>query len=503
MVCRTQKAIYVLNLTITMALLSKSKYILGLQCPKLLWVAINAKQRMPKPDSATQQKFDIGTEVGELATKSFEEGVLVPQEGFIETIKATIPLLTKRIPLFEPAFMINNLYSRADVLVPVENGMWDIVEVKSSTKVKDVNVEDVAFQKHVYELSGLKIRNCYLMHMNNQYVRQGELDVKQLFTQTDITKEVNTAIIGIQERIDEMFTLLEGSEPNIDIGPGCTKPYDCDLMDSCWSEVPERSVFNLYYGGKKGWSLYSEGVQNLKDIPAGTKLTPKQQIQFDSERSGLPHKDETAIKAFINCIKFPVSWLDFETINPAVPLFDNSKPYQQICFQYSLHVSKASFEEEPEHYEFLAKGSEDPRIEFAEQLKKELGDSGSIIVYNQAFEIARLKELAKDFPEYSDWVDSVLPRIVDLLIPFRDFIYYHPDQNGSCSIKAVLPAVLGENPYASLSINKGDDASRQYFELYFGSGSSETEEKLIRNALLKYCGLDTVAMLLVVRKLII
>ena len=467
-----------------MTLLSKSKYLNGIQCLKLFWTAIHHKDKLPPPDKATEQKFKQGSEVGQLAKKLFPEGIDIPEDDFIGNLKKSKELIKERKVLFEVAFMINNLYSRADILVPVGDE-WDIIEVKSSTSVKEINLHDVAFQKYVYSLCGLKIRKCFLLHINNQYVKDGSIDPAEFFTKADITEEVGM-ITDVEERVKVMLYLMKDDIcPSVKINKDCANPYDCPLEDDCWGFLPPSSVFDLYRGGKKSFTLLDEGIMAIKDIPSDYKLTDKQGIQHQCELNNSVYVNKDGLKQFLSSLVEPHYYLDFETINPAVPLYDGVRPYQQITFQWSLHVDS-------EHYEFLAEHSVDPRLEFLKTLKKVLGSSGSIVTYNQSFEIGRLRELALVYPSYKDWVEGVISRVVDLIVPFRNFHYYNPKQKGSCSIKKVLPAVVGKS-YDDLEIGDGATASLSFLE----NGS----DPVVRKDLLKYCCLDTEGMVWIIDKL--
>lgn len=478
-----------------MVLLSKSKYLIGLQCPLHLWTTFHEKEKLPEIDAQTQQRFDIGHDLEEYAKKLFPGGIDLPTEDFMGNIQLTQASLQEGKPLFEPAFMIDDLYSRADILVPNKDS-WDIIEIKSATRVKDINIHDVSFQKHVYEKCGLKINKCYLMHINNEYIRNGEIEPEKLLTKTDITEEVEK-IDKIEERIELMKEIINDPvKPSNKIGEHCSKPYDCPLQDECWSFLPENHVFQLYNSRKKGFELIEGKIYAIKDIPSEFKLNDKQGIQRDCEIKGKVYVDKERIKHFLKTLVYPLYYLDFETINPAIPMFDGSKAYQQIPFQFSLHVVKSEGAK-PEHYEFLYSGSEDPRSEFASALKKVIGSTGSVVVYNQSFEISRLKELISFLPENKDWVENIIGRVVDLIIPFKNFSYYNPLQCGSASLKKVLPALTGKD-YSALGISEGGDASLSFLNLnYFKVGNSEK----VRKDLLEYCCLDTLGMVWIVEKL--
>jgi hypothetical protein len=473
-------------------MLTKSNYLLGLQCPKLLWVSKNAKERIPEYDEITLQKFKDGTLLGELATKVFPEGKNISIDGFMENLDQTKKLLLEKVPLFEPSFSIDNLYSRADILFPVGD-KWDIIEVKSATKVKDINLHDIAFQKYVYEKAGLKIRKCFLMHINNECVKNGEIEPNEIFFQTDVTEKIPDYFEGIEERIENMLKIINSKEePKCSIGIYCSNPYDCAIKGECWEEVPENNIFEFYRMRKKQcFELYDSGIKKLNEVPDSVKLNDKQKIQRLMAENGGIHKDKKQIKHFLDNLKYPLYYLDFETINPAIPKFDGMKPYQRIPFQFSLHIQEKK-SGELKHVSFLAEGVSDPRPKFLQALKDSLGDSGDILVYNQAFEKGVMNEGQMAFPEFQEWYEkNILPRIKDLWDVFKGFWYYDPKQRGSASIKAILP-LFSDLSHKDLDITKGDLASYEYERVTYGDVTKE-ERKRIRDALEKYCELDTLA----------
>jgi len=485
-------------------ILSKSNYLNGLQCPKLIWVSINDKQRFPAIDEAQQHIFDEGHVVGEYAKKLFPNGIDIEDKDFKRNLELTQEYLKNKKPLFEAAFSPEGerIYSRADILDPQKDGSWNIIEVKSSTQVKDVNISDVAFQKYVYEKSGLRINKCFLLHINNKYVRHGKLEIDKLFTKEDITEKVEEEIKLVPGRIKEMLAIIDGEEPKIQIGSQCNAPYECGLKELCWGFLPEHSVFDLYYGGKKAQKLLDEGILAIKDIPESFELGDKHKIQQWCVRNNKPHVNKKGLENFIKKLKFPLYFLDFETFQTTIPIFDNQRAYQQIPFQFSLHIIEKKGQE-PKHFEFLAEGKDDPRKAFLEALIKVIGKKGSIITYNQSFEQGRMEELAEVFKKDAKAVALIIKRMVDLLVPFRNFDYYDCKQQGSCSIKYVLPALTGKS-YEGMDIANGGQASLSYFYSIHGlngKSASESEVKKIRADLLKYCGLDTMAMIDVLKVL--
>ena len=482
-------------------LLTKSNYLLGLQCPKLLWVTKNDKERIPEPDFAAKHKFEAGDLIGVLAIKVFPNGVDLAGLGFKNNMDATKEAIKKRQTIYEAGFMVNNLFSRADILLPVGEDEWDIIEVKSATQVKDVNVHDASFQKHIYEKAGLKIRNCILMHINNQYVKDGEIEPEELFHQEDITEKVDEFSLGIEKRIENFIKIINSKEePKVSIGLHCSNPYDCTLMDECWKDVPKNSVFEFSrMFKKKCFQLYDSGVVCMKEVLEDIKLNDKQKIQRRLAFDGGKHVDKQGIKNFLDNLQYPIYYLDFETINPVIPKFDGMKPYQRIPFQFSLHIQKKE-NGECEHISFLADGTSDPRPKFMQALKDNLGDLGSVLVYNQAFEKGVMNESAILLPEFREWYDeNILPRIKDLWDVFKDFSYYDPAQKGSTSIKYVLP-VLSNLKYDDLDIGNGILASLEYERVTYGD-VDKSERLKVRKALEKYCELDTWAEVEIVKGL--
>jgi len=483
-----------------MAILTKSNYLLGLQCPKLLWVAKNDKTRIPEPDKAAKAKFESGDIIGVLATKVFPGGIDLAGLGFKENIDKTKDAVKNRQTIYEAGFMVDNLFSRGDILLPVGEDEWDIIEVKSATQVKDVNIHDVSFQKYTYEKAGLKIRNCILMHINNQYIKDGEVESEELFIQADINDKVLEYSEGIKERISEMQEIINSEEPKFKIGVHCSSPYDCSLMDECWKDVPAASVFEFYrMFKKKCFELHNGGIVCLNEVSEDIKLNDKQKIQRRLAFDGGKHIDKPVIKNFLGGLKYPIYYLDFETINPAIPKFDGMKPYQRIPFQFSLHIQKKE-SGECEHISFLADGTSDPRPKFMQALKDDLGDLGSILVYNQGFEKGVMNEGCEALPEFREWYDeNIMLRIKDLWDVFKDFAYYDPAQKGSTSIKYVLP-VLSDLKYDDLEIKNGSLASLEYERVTYGDVDEEDRKK-IREALEKYCELDTLAEVKIVEAL--
>lgn len=477
-------------------ILSKTKYLAGLQCPKLLWMHYHAKEQFPPLDASTQAIFDQGHEVTALARSLFPGGAEIQGvQDFSAILGETKRLVAQRQTLYEPAFRYKSTFARADILKPNKDGSWDLYEVKSSTEAKDVHLDDLAFQKYCYEGAGLSIKRCYLVLINNTYVRNGAIDAEKLFLVIDMSEEVKTHLPSVEKNLERMLEAIDQETcPEIKIGPHCSAPYDCALTNYCWDFVPDESVFILYrLKSEQKFNLVDKNVLSIADVPENYKLTDNQRIQWQCHRTGQVHCDRKAIMGFINQLEFPVYFLDFETVSPAIPFYEQSRPYQQVPFQFSLHVLE-KWGKEPAHYGYLADGAEDPRPGLMARLKQLIGPKGTVLSYNMGFELGRLKECAEVFPEYQTWFNKIEPRFRDLIDPFRQFDYYDPKQLGSTSIKAVYPALTGGS-YEGLEIADGESASQQYACITFRKGIPEEEKVRVRAGLEVYCKLDTQAMI--------
>lgn len=480
-------------------LLSKTKYLNGLQCAKLLWTYCNQPGVFPPVDTATQHVFDQGHLVGELAKRLFPGGIDVPAEDFIGNIKLTRNLLGERKILFEAGLMAGRLYSRVDILEPAGQDQWNIIEVKSSASVKEINIHDVAFQKKVCETAGLKIDRCLLAYVNTDYVKHGEIDPRQLLRLEDITGVVEDASAGMEERIIQMLEIIDGAgPPETPIGRHCFAPWECGLRQACWEFLPENSVFDLRGGKATQFSLYEKGILAISDIPDDFILNRQQQIQKSCLENGSIHTDRKEIRRFLQKLEYPHYYLDFETISPAVPLYDGTRPYQDVPFQFSLHVLENE-NYAPVHYSYLAEGRADPRPGLLRYLQELLGTRGSIIAYNAGFETGVLTGLVNMLPEYEPWLNGILGRVVDLLKPFSLFHYYDKSQKDSASLKKVLPAVTGIE-YKDMPVSNGADASILFYKAITGALTPE-EAGTIRQELDEYCRLDTWGMVKIVEKL--
>jgi hypothetical protein len=476
--------------------ISKSKYMNGLQCPRLLWFVVNSPEELPKIEEHKQFIFDQGHEVGNYAKKLFPKGVEVPDDN--NFIEATRKFVSQRDTIFEGAFSCKGIFAKVDILKPANKDEWDIIEVKSSTQVKDEHIEDVAFQRSVVEGAGLKVRQCHQIYVNNEYVRDGDIDPRGFLSEENITDQVAGKLSHVTDNIIKMQKIIALEKPpTMSIGPHCSTPYDCPLSEKCWSFLPEHNVTELYYFGQKKYEMLNKDILSIMDLPSGVKISDKQRIQIAAIKSRKPFIDKEGIKRFLKSLEYPVHCLDFETLGVAVPPFDKARPYQKIPFQFSIHVTK-KMNSDIESHSFLADG----RNNFAPELIKALkviGPTGTVLAYNMSFEKQVLKGLAELSPKDSDWLESITDRLRDLMEPFRAFSYYHPEQHGSLSLKTVLPILTGKS-YEEMEIREGEIASLKYYLTHFRDVEKE-EKANVRKSLLEYCKLDTEGMVAILRKL--
>jgi len=375
-------------------------------------------------------------------------------------------------------------------------GGWDIYEVKSSSGLKDVYLNDTALQYYVAKGSGLNISKASVVYINNHYVRAGEIEPKKLFIIDDVTDTVEKMQAAVSEQVSKLKGMLLGDMPDIDIGEHCEAPYPCDFHGHCWQHIPENSVFGLRRTGANKFSLYRQGIVSMKDIPTDI-LNRHQRTQVEAFMAQSEVIDRPAIAAFLETLFYPLCFLDFETIYTAIPLFDGTRPYQQIPFQFSLHLMKNA-ESGLQHFEFLAGQGEDPRRGLLERLLKMVPENACIVVYT-AFEAKRMSDLADWFPECRERINQLIDNIRDLSSPFRKMDYYHWQMNGSYSIKKVLPQLVPDMSYDTMEIRDGGMAIDAWFKMRESDDLIEIAQ--IRQALLEYCNLDTLAMVKILDRL--
>ncbi|MBD3359244.1 MAG: DUF2779 domain-containing protein [Candidatus Buchananbacteria bacterium] len=485
-------------------MISKSQFLKYIQCYKYLWLYKFRRELLPEEvDASLQRIFDEGYEIEDYAKKLFPKGVEV--EGLYDKAEKHTKKLIKEGNklLFQATAMANKLYCMADIFsYNPKTKKWDIYEVKSSTKLKDIHIIDLAFQKTCFEGAGYEIGKLHLVHVNNQYVRKGKIDPKKLLKIEDLTSEVKNVISGVHLDIENALELItKKDEPQVKILKQCKNPFGCNFIGYCWKDIPEHSIYNIAGSltEKKLNELLDQGIIMIKDIPDDYLTKHKSILHHNVIKQNKIHIEKENIKSELSKLKYPLYFLDYETFSPAIPMFDGYKPYQRIVFQFSLHVQESKGAK-LKHYEFLAKDKKDPTNDLLKALKSFVKGIGTFIAWNDVFEKGCNREMARRAPKYSDFLQEINNSMYDLMMIFRNGYYVHKNFHGSASIKKVLPVIVPKLSYKDLEIQEGGTASQSWLTLIDESVKKSERNKLATD-MLKYCELDTFAMVEILRKL--
>jgi hypothetical protein len=479
--------------------LSKSRILLHRQCPKRLWLKTN-RPELEIVDDGMAKGFVTGDAVGDKARQLYPDGVLIETPSLTEALAQTRTLINQPPkPLFEATFEHKGTLIRADLMLPDEHG-WRMVEVKSSTSVKPYYLEDAAVQAYVLAQNKVPVSRIEIAHIDNQFVYMGDDNYQGLLKHQIETKTVNELAQQVPDWIAQaQHTLTLKNEPKITVGNQCSEPFGCSFRHYCdpqaFEPVPVTSPKVLPRGGKFVQQLIDAGKTDLTMLAEADLSKAIYQRIWRTLQTGQAELDPQA-KAIIDALPYPYYHIDFETINLAIPVWAGTRPYQQVPFQWSCHIQMP---DSITHHAFLGDGQSDPRREFTESLLATLGTMGTIFVYNAAFEKSRLQEMGDAFPEHKAAIDALMPRIFDLLPLMRNH-YYHPDMKGSWSIKAVLPTIAPDLSYKALTVGHGGAAMEAFAEMMKSETTPERRAELYQ-ALLEYCELDTLAMVLIVNYL--
>ena len=498
--------------------LSKSKYTAFRQCQKNLWMKAY-KPEEEVIDPSLQSRFESGNEVGDLAMGlfgPFEEVTSLDAEGKLdlgEMLRKTEDCLARGVEnICEASFSWDGNYCAVDILHR-QGGGYAIYEVKSSSNslvepISDDELRhyawDIAYQKYVLIQCGVNVTGVYLVQLNKDYVRGKDLDIQMLFLKTEMTRLVDEEYPNVPANIARARKVLEcHQEPAKPISMACRKPYPCAFWQYCSKHIPKPSVFDLYrMPFEKALKYYNNSIVTFEDVQS-CKLTARQQVQVVSHLTGKGTVDKKSIRDFLDQnIRYPLYFLDFETMQDVVPQYEGTKPYQQMPFQYSLHwIEKPGGE--LKHTAFLAESGKDPRRDLAEQLCHDIPLNACITAYNKGFECGRINELAEAFPALRYHLLNIRDNIVDFLDPFRAGYYYLPEMEGSFSIKKVLPALFPNDPqldYSNLtgSVHNGGEAMTIFPKI---KDMAPADQQKARQSLLDYCHLDTLAMVKIWQKL--
>ena len=481
--------------------LSKSKYCRGIQCKKMLWLE-KYKPEL-KEETNNDSILENGNFIHEIAKYIFGNHINIDfNTDLNEMISNTYSTIDsyKDVVITEASFNYNNNFCSVDILKK-NNNTYEMYEVKGSTKEKDIYIKDISYQYYVLTSLGLKVSKCFLVHLNSDYVRHGDLDLDKLFIKQDVTEEIISLQDEVKDNIKDINKYMENiEEPVDDIDIKCFNPYQCPFFKYCSKHIGDNNVFDI--AGMKintKIDLYKKGLYKFEDL-VNLDLNDNYRKQIEYELYDKEdYIDKDKIKEFLDTLSYPLYFLDFETYQLPIPLYDGLSPYQQIPFQYSLHYIE---NDTLYHKEFLAEDGIDPRRSLAERLVNDIPKDVCTTAYNMAFEKNVIKRLADIFPDLSDHLMNIHDNMKDLMIPFIKKYYYNKAMQGSYSIKYVLPALFPNDPsldYHNLDlIHNGGEAMQSYANM---PNLNEEDKKYTRERLLKYCELDTYAMVKVYEKL--
>ncbi|SCC93597.1 conserved hypothetical protein [Thiomonas sp. X19] len=473
--------------------LSKSRITSNRQCPKRLWLTVNRRDLLD--DTATKAAMETGHKVGAIAQSLVPDGVLIDIKDLrIALHQTTLALAAKpRRPIFEATVQHAGVLVQADVLIP-QGRRWRMVEVKSSARVKDNQVEDAAIQSWVFRQAGVPLCGEGIAHINTAFVYPGGDNYDGLL----IEQHQSDAVAALQPQVPQWIdaarkTLSMKREPKIEPGAQCTDPFPCPFQAHCILPQEGYPVHILPHGGKLVAQLQAEGYADLRDVPQARLTNPRHVRVWAATRSGKPYID-ASLRETLRALPYPRIYIDFETLNPAIPLWAGTRPYQQVPFQWSCHIQQA--DGSVEHQAFLAEGHDDPRPKFIRTLLDAVGKTGPVLVWNQTFEKSRLRELAEMYPQLATKIQKLIGRMVDLWPLVREH-YYHPDMRGSWSIKDVLPTIAPDLAYDDLEVAGGMMAQEAFRHILSQKIDADQRESK-RKSLLAYCERDTLAMVRVV-----
>lgn len=483
--------------------LSKSRLMSARQCLKRLWLEVH-KPELQVFSASTRAAFAAGHAVGEVARKIYNApgSVLIPYEGGLEhAIRKTTRLLNDgaqvgarygarfgaRFPVFEATLAFGGVLVRIDVLLP-DGHNWRIIEVKSSTSVKEEHLFDTAVQSWVFRGLGYTSDQTLLAHVDNEFVYSGGDNYQGLLREVDIGDDVARLNRDVASLVRIARDTVAGGEPEIGVGKQCNTPYECPFIGHCWpkDEFPVQALPRVSKATAGAWIKH--GITDLRQVPE-RQLTERQQWVQRITRSGTPELLPGA-KTFADSLGYPRYYLDFETFAPAIPRWANTRPYEVLPFQWSCHYEASAGE--VQHAEFLDLSGDPPMRRVAESLIRVLGRSGVVLMYS-SYERVVIDRLLRRYPDLAPALDAIIERLVDLRRVTEDH-YYHPAMAGSWSLKSVLPTIRADSGYAELKgIQEGTEASEGYLEAIDPATPGPRKDEL-QQQLLQYCRFDTDAM---------
>ncbi|MFW5713515.1 MAG: DUF2779 domain-containing protein [Brevefilum sp.] len=464
-------------------MLSKTDFLWYLDAPMHLWARAHDQLEEESPSLYEQHLITQGQQVESLAYQYLEEFIL--------------PEYEQGDLIWQRTYNDGKYKIRVDALIHDQQAdAYDLYEIKSSTSVKKDAEMDVAFQVLLLE-ELLPLRKSYLLHINKGYQHGSLLDLSKFFVLEEVSERVENRRETVDAAREEAYAITRMPSPAPDFA--CSKPQSCPCPDLCHPGLPERPIYDIPRIGKKAVQLREMGITAIEDIPTTFDLNIKQRKHIQAAITGQPVIDKPAVQESLEALRYPLYFLDYETFNPAVPLFRDYRPYEHIVFQYSLFVIDKPGGD-AEYFECLLTEPEDPAPKIVPHLLSNLGSEGSVVVWNQVFEAYRNKDLAIHCPEYAERLLGINDRLYDLMKIFTDGHYVHPDFHGSASLKAVLPVLCPDLRYEDLKIRQGEEAMLTWYWIVSGQ-ISEAEKPEYESAMKAYCRLDTYGMIEVLNQL--
>lgn len=471
-----------------MPYLTKQNLILGTQCEKAVWLQEHRPELAAERDAGAQLRMLQGNDVDAAAREIYGGGEFIAEEDWEAAQNQTAALVEAGVQRFyQPAFSAMGLRIRADILDVFPGRVAVLREVKMSTRLKDEHILDVATQVFVLQHCGFSVQQVYLVLINRAHTPEnGEL----LFHEVDATKK---ALKLAQEMGAGLSTIsnsvTSASEPEVRIGRHCTKPWTCPFYTHCWEGIPKASVLSIpRLSAKKLEALQLQNILHLEDLPANFSLTDTQQAYVRFQTTGTRTVNVQAIKEDLASFVYPLYFLDFETHSAPIPPYPGTRPYQQVPFQFSLHIldEKGTLK----HLDYLHTTDSDPRHAVADHLVDYLGDSGTVLTYNAQFEIKVLNELADAVPERAEALGRIVSRVFDQLPLIRKNVK-DPQLHRSYSLKTITKVLLDDPAYSALSIANGESAHAAWVHMHQITDNAERQQ--IIADLKAYCCQDTLA----------
>ncbi len=464
-------------------MLTKTDFLLYLDAPMHLWAAAH-NQLETKPPTLHEQHLTWQGQQVESLGRIYLEDVLLPH-------------YTNAQLIWQPPYETSRFKIRADALIhDQDTKAYDLYEIKSSTSINKQHKYDLTFQVLVLETI-LNLRNVYLLHIDKTYLHQDSLAIEKFFMVENLTETVEKYRDEVDILREQACEIAQMAVPQQNFA--CTKPRSCPCLELCHPQIPENPIYNIPYIGKKAIQLREMGIKAIEDIPNSFHLNTTQRKHYQAVKSGQPIVSPQVIQALLTNLQYPIYFLDYETFNPAIPLFPGYHPYEHIVYQYSLHVINHPGAK-PQHFDCLLTEPKDPIPILVPDLFDHLGPQGSVVVWNQSFEAQRNKDMAKHCPQYAQQLLHVNERLYDLMLIFKEGHYVHPDFHGSASLKAVLPVLCPELQYKNMVISNGEETMLTWYRFQTGNIPIENQAE-IKEAMKEYCKMDTFGMIAIMEKL--